>query len=176
MFFKNLLNKAVNVGKALLIAIGINIKVATGQPATIPAVDTKKIVSLAEADLDHVIEIVNNVKTALSSNVAAILVDIIPSTIDDKIRTALLIALPFIAAGLTYQKNILETSDLRSSASLDVILAPVRFAENADQDAFYHNLAVKLVMVFSDGKITWSEAVMIIETWFRERKAAGLIN
>lgn len=131
----------------------------------IPSVD------VSQETINHVIDIVNRLKTAVNSGVTILLVDLIPGTLDNRIRQFISDGLVPILAGLTFSKKWLESAD--KDVLLDDLLSKVRFADDADKDALYHALAARLIVVASDGKVTWSEAASLIELYFKQIFLAG---
>ncbi|MEZ2337688.1 hypothetical protein AB6735_18725 [Mucilaginibacter sp. RCC_168] len=117
------------------------------------------------ADIDHAIIIVNNVRNAMASPLAALITNLIPGTIDDKIRQALIDNLPKVAAALVYSKDLLNHWD--GQTVLNAVLGTVKTADKPEQDAFAHNLAARILMIVSDGKVNWSLAVQVVEYYFK---------
>lgn len=121
--------------------------------------------AVTQQELDNVIEIVNKVRSAVASPLAVLLTDLIPTTVDDTVRLALANGLPVLLAGLMFAKEVLGGKD--QQAAMDELLAKVRFSDKADQDALWHALASRLLIILSDGKVTWSEAVQILEYYYK---------
>ncbi len=121
--------------------------------------------AVTQQELDDVIQLVNNVRSAVASPLAVLITDLIPTTIDDAVRLALANGLPVLLAGLMFAKQLLAAPT--QEAAMEDLLAKVRFSDKADQDALWHALASRLLIILSDGKVTWSEAVQILEYYYK---------
>lgn len=155
MWFKKIYLKAV--------AFVLTLIPKKNVPVVVPPDTTSNTVT--QQELDDVIQIVNNVRSAMTSPLAVLLTDLIPTTIDDTIRLALVNGLPVLLAGLMFAKEVLGSKD--QQAVINELLAKVRLSDKADQDALWHALAARLLMILSDGKVTWSEAIQIIEYYYK---------
>ncbi|MBD1394263.1 hypothetical protein [Mucilaginibacter glaciei] len=117
------------------------------------------------AEVEHAIVIVNNVRAAMASPLAVVITDLIPGTIDNTIREQLVKQLPVVSAGLTYAKNLI--GKFPDGMVLNSALNTVKESDQADQDAFAHNLAARMLMIVTGGRINWSNAVMAVEYYFK---------
>jgi hypothetical protein len=122
-------------------------------------------IAVSVETINHVIDMVNNIKRIIGSPAAVLLTDLIPGTLDNKIRLLLLDATLPILAGLTFSKKWLVTEN-KDVLLLD-LLNKVSFSDDADKDSFYHSLAARLIVAASDGKVTWSESASLIELYFK---------
>ncbi|QTE36025.1 hypothetical protein J3L18_23215 [Mucilaginibacter gossypii] len=116
-------------------------------------------------EIDHVIKIVENIKKAVNSPFAILATTLIPGTIDDAIRTKLSDFLPQLLAGLTFAKD--SKVSYNSETVLDDLLKKIRFSDKEDQDALYHSMASRLLIIVSDGRVTWTEAIGAVEYYFK---------
>jgi hypothetical protein len=155
MWFKNMYLKAVAFVLSLIPKKDLPVVVPPDQVST----------AITQQELDNVIKIVNQVRQALASPLAVLVTDLIPTTIDNTIRIALVNGLPVLLAGLMFAKEVLGGKD--QQAAMDELLAKVKFSDKADQDALWHALASRLLLILSDGRVTWSEAVQIIEYYYK---------
>lgn len=129
----------------------------------VPAID------ISQDTINHVIDIVNNVKKVVESPVTILIADLIPGTLDNKIVALIDEAIVPTMAGLTFVKNWLDANPPQDkNVLLNDILNKVHFSDDADKNSFYHSLAARLIVVASDGKVTWSEAVSLIELYFKQ--------
>lgn len=153
----------------ILKAIGAYLlKLISRKPTVIVALPeipgaTKEIL---EADLEHAIQIVNNIKAVMESPGAVIITSLIPGTIDNTIREKIVSGAPQLVAGLLFAKHLLDEPDDANKQLAD-LLKRIKFSDKPDQDALWHNMAARMLMMVSDGKVTWSEAVMAVEYYFR---------
>lgn len=126
-------------------------------------------IDISQETIDHVIDMVNNVKKVVESPITIILADVIPGTLDSKIIKLIDDATVPTMAGLVFVKAWLNTTPPPDkNALLNDILNKVHFSDDVDKNAFYHSLAARLIMIASDGKVTWSEAVSLIELYFTQ--------
>ncbi len=154
MWFKKMYLKAVAFVLALIPKK--NVPVVGPSPVTH---------TITGEDLDLVIQIVNNIRSAVASPLAVLITDLIPTTIDDNIRVALVRGLPVLIAGLMFARQALEKPG--EGATINDLLDKVKFSDKPDQDALWHALASRLLIILSDGKVTWSEAVQILEYYYK---------
>ena len=154
MWFKNMYLKAVAFVLALIPKKNV--------PVVEPSPSTRTVTA---EDLDLVIQIVNNIRSAVASPLAILITDLIPTTIDDTIRVALVRGLPVLIAGLMFARQALEKPE--EGADINDLLGKVKFSDKPDQDALWHALASRLLIILSDGKVTWSEAVQILEYYYK---------
>ncbi len=155
MWFKTMYLKAVAFVLALIPKKDVPVVVPSDPVST----------AITQQELDNVIELVSRVRQALASPLAVLVTDLIPTTIDNTIRIALVGGLPVLFAGLIFAKEVLSGKD--NDAAMDELLAKVRFSDKPDQDALWHALASRLLLILSDGRVTWSEAVQIIEYYYK---------
>jgi hypothetical protein len=146
-------------------------KIITAAVAFFTGIFTKKTTSTPPATteqmLDHVISIVESVKAVVDSQLAIVITSLIPGAVDDYIRATASMVLPKVIAGLTFIKSTGLTLD--DEQILTQGINAVRFSDDADKNAFYHSLAARLLVIFSDGKVTWSEAVGVVEFYFKNK-------
>lgn len=154
MWFKNMYLKAVAFVLALIPKKNV--------PVVEPSPSTRTVTA---EDLDLVIQIVNNVRSAVASPLAILITDLIPTTIDDNIRVALVRGLPVLIAGLMFARQALEKPE--EGTNINDLLDKVKFSDKPDQDALWHTLASRLLIILSDGKVTWSEAVQVLEYYYK---------
>jgi hypothetical protein len=162
------MNKIVKFLSSVFTAIfkkktGIN----DGVIVEIPKID------ISVETINHVIDVVNNVKKVVNNPIIIVATDLIPGTLDNRIREGLAAAITPILAGLTFSKNIIGNTVMTGDSQLTFLLSKIRFADDADKDALYHTLAARLIMIASDGKVTWSEAASLIELYFKQIFSAG---
>lgn len=153
--------------KNIIKAIGSFIGGLFKKVATIDiAVQLPADIAITPQMIDHLINVVNIIKRVVNNPVAVLVTDLTPIALDNEIRLKIADALPAILAGLTYSKNYLNTDN--KSDAVNGMLEKVRLADDPDKDALYHALLGRLIVVVSDGKVTWSEAVSIIEVYFKQ--------
>jgi hypothetical protein len=114
--------------------------------------------------------IVQSIKTAVDSPIVGILTAIIPGDLDDRIIAWLRSALPKALADL---KLVEATAGLTDPD--EIVAAGIKAIQALDPDiqpAFLHSLGVLIaqeVAAAQDRKLTWSDAVMVIE-WYYQNK------
>ena len=105
------------------------------------------------------------IKTFVDSPEADILTAIIPGNIDDDIKNLLRARLPII---LTELKLADSCSNLTDPAQ--IIACAIKVLNGLDGDiksAFLHNLSILIAQIASDGKLTWSDGVYILEWYYQ---------
>ena len=122
------------------------------------------------------ITITNAVKTLIDSQLfdigTFVLKKAIPGEADDILIDAFVDkaqdVLPKLIAQEVVVLGLLEGSTLEDKANF--VLSKIKFANDIDKDKFYHDLCIKLIVVLSDGVVTFSEAVLIAEVVYRQMK------
>ena len=126
-------------------------------------------INISQATINHVIDIVNNVKRVVESPITILVTDLIPGTLDNDIAKLIDEAIVPTMAGLTFCSTWLRTVPPPDrNVLVNDLLNKVHFSDDADKNALYHSLAARLIMVASDGKVTWSEAASLIEFYFKQ--------
>jgi hypothetical protein len=155
-----------NIFKLISGIIGAVIKKITGKSNDV-IVQLPENVAITPAEVDQVIAIVNQVKSVVDNPVTVLLTDLIPTTIDNDIRERVSAAIGPVTAGLTFLTEW-QQANADHQKLTETALASVRFSDDASKNAFYHSLAARLIIIVSDGKVTWSEAVSFIEVYFKQ--------
>jgi hypothetical protein len=128
--------------------------------------ETKRLVPVA-------INVVEGIKTVMDSPVddilLAVLKQAIPGTADDilisKIQGVVKEWLPKVLFELYAVKEIADIQD--ANEQLKVILARFKLSSDESKNIFYHGFCSLILEKLSDGKIEWSEAVLISEYYFK---------
>lgn len=104
--------------------------------------------------------------------VADILTALIPGNIDDTIKTKLRGELPKLAVELRLVGDAIDKDD---PEAVMLSLLTVFQSELSDRarNVFSHGLSVLLAEIVADGKISWSDGVLILEYYYRERIKTG---
>lgn len=113
--------------------------------------------------------IAENVKNFDTANpiVADLITQLIPGTVDDKIKQKLREYLPKVVI----QLRLVEAAKGLKDPD-EIMLAAVKVIQQMDGDyksAFLHNLSIIAAQVASDGKLSWSDAVYLLE-WYYQNK------
>lgn len=66
---------------------------------------------------------------------------------------------------------ILTELKLVQSGNIEEAIAALKLSTNRAQDAFYHSIAAMLLVDFTDGKLSWSEAVELVEFYYKNKPA-----
>ncbi|QTE37230.1 hypothetical protein J3L18_29685 [Mucilaginibacter gossypii] len=134
-----------------------NNNVAVQLPADLP---------ITTAEIDLVINVVNKVKSVVNNPIIGLIIDFTPTGIDNAVRDKINQAIPALLTGLTFSKGVLGADG--QPQQITDLLNKIKFSDDPDKDGLYHVLAARLIVVVSDGKITWSEAVSVIELYFKQ--------
>jgi len=116
--------------------------------------------------------VTENIKIFVDSPAADILTTLIPGNIDDAIKNLLRAKLPVI---LTELKLADSCSELTDPEQITQCAIKVLQGLNGDvRSAFLHNLSIFIAQVAADGKLTWSDGVLILEWYYQnEYKTAA---
>lgn len=127
--------------------------------------ETKELVPVAI----KVVEGVKNVMDSPADDVAlAIITSILPSLPKDKIsyyKLKLEDYLPKLILELNLVNTIANETDVNKQ--LQMILEQLKLSSDEVKAEKYHVLASKVLVILSDGKITWSEAVVLVEWYYQ---------
>jgi len=113
------------------------------------------------------VAVVEKIKEAVDSPVADIITAIIPTDIDDNIKQKLRDALPKILAQLQLAENC---ADLTNTA--DIVRCAIETLKGMEGDiksAFWHDIAVLVAQVASDGKLSWSDGVYVLQYYYEHK-------
>ncbi len=116
------------------------------------------------------VEVTEAIKNFDTTNpyVGDIITTLIPGTVDDLIKMKLREMLPKIVVQL---KLVKETQGLKDPDQ--IMLAAVKIIKQLDGDyksAFLHNLSIIVAKVAADGKLSWSDAVYLLEWYYQNKK------
>ena len=118
------------------------------------------------------VEVTENIKTFVDSPAADILTAIIPGDIDDEVKNWLRAKLPTILTELKLADSCGQLTD-----PAEITACAVKVLQGLDgsvKSAFLHNLSILVAQVATDGKLTWSDGVYILEWYYtHEFKAAA---
>lgn len=115
------------------------------------------------------VKITEAIKTFDDNNptVADVITAIIPGDLDDKIKARLREMLPKIVVELRLVDAAKGLTDPD-----EIMLAAVKVIQQLDgdyQSAFLHNFSILAAQVAADGKLSWSDAVYLLEWYYRNR-------
>lgn len=134
-------------------------------------IDIQSLFNSFPADLKTAVHIgvvvTEAIKNFIDSPTADVFTAIIPGSIDDEIKDWLRCKLPEILTELKLADNC---SPLLTPQQITV--CSIKILQGLDGDlksAFLHNLSIMIAQVAADGKLTWSDGVMIIE-WYYQHK------
>lgn len=128
--------------------------------------ETKELVPVA-------IKVVEGIKKVMDSPVddvtLAIIATIIPALPKDKIsyyKLKLEDYLPKLILELNLVNTIANETDVNKQ--LQMILEQLKLSSDEVKAEKYHALASKILVILSDGKVTWSEAVILTEWYYQD--------
>jgi hypothetical protein len=111
------------------------------------------------------VAVTENIKTFVDSPAADVLTAIIPGGLDDNIKTWLRAKLPAILTELKLTDGCAGLADPNA-----ITLCAVKVLQGLDGDlksSFLHNLSIFIAQVAADGKLTWSDGVLILEWYYQ---------
>jgi hypothetical protein len=107
--------------------------------------------------------VTENIKNFVDSPAADILTAIIPGDIDDEVKSWLRVKLPTILTELKLADSCGSLTD--PAAITECAVNVLQGLDSNVKSAFLHNLSIMVAEVASDGKLTWSDGVYLLE-WF----------
>lgn len=109
--------------------------------------------------------VVENLKTAIDSPFADILTALIPGGIDDLVKDKIRQALPVFLVELKLFEGTLNLSDPEA-----ICQAAIKYISQLDpviKPGVLHRLAILIAQVAADGKLSWSDAVYVLEYYYK---------
>ena len=109
--------------------------------------------------------VAENVKTFVDSPAADILTAVIPGNIDDEVKNWLRAKLPPILTELKLADSCGQLTD-----PAEITKCAVQVLQGLDkdvQDAFLHSLSILIAQVVSDGQLSWSDGVYLLEWYYQ---------
>ena len=107
------------------------------------------------------------IKTFVDSPAADVLTAIIPGDIDDEIKVLLRDKLPAILTELKLADSCGVLTDPNQ-----ITACAIQVLQGLDSDiksAFFHNLSIFIAQVAANGKLTWSDGVMLLEWYYQNQ-------
>jgi hypothetical protein len=135
----------------------------------------KQLFSTIPADLQQAVHLAvllaENLKALVDSPGVDVLTALIPGPADDVAVAALRAALPKI---LTELKLIDRAAALTDPSQIAVAAAKVLSdLDPGVQSAFLHSIAALAAQVAADGQLSWSDAIYLVEWFYRNRFKAN---
>src|SRR6201999_3395640 len=109
--------------------------------------------------------VTENIKNFVDSPAADILTAIIPGDIDDDIKNWLRAKLPEVLTELKLADSCGSLTD--PAAITECAVKVVQGLSGDVKSAFLHNLSIFIAQVASNGKLTWSDGVTILEWYYQ---------
>lgn len=116
---------------------------------------------------DHIhvaVVVTENVKDFLNSPVGDFLVTVIDEKVPGDLAEKVKEVLPQVLLGLHV---IDDCKDLDQEATLKCIAEHLQASSDDFKNVFFHSLAVQLAEKLSDGKLSFSDAVALVEWYYR---------
>jgi hypothetical protein len=112
--------------------------------------------------------VVEQIKNFVNSPVIPILETVIPGTLDDKIFAAIQAALPKVLTALQIADEC-AGPNTPADQVLQCVVKKLAALNPDARAAQYHSIASLLTVYLSDGKISWSEAIHLVEMVYQDR-------
>jgi hypothetical protein len=129
----------------------------------------KKLFEGLKPELKKAIEIgvniVEKIKDFVASPGADVITMLIPGDVDDKIKEKLREVLPKIFAEMKLVESCAGETD--PNKIVECGIKTLQQISGDFQSAFLHDLSILIAQVAADGKLTWSDAVYILQ-WYYE--------
>jgi hypothetical protein len=140
--------------------------------SNIAAAFTKLLPKLKKA-IKVGVEVTEAIKNFDEKNgaVVDILTAIIPGNIDDTVKNAIRAKLPALMVQLRLVDETLGLTDPN-----EIMAAAMKVLQSLDKEyksAFLHNMSVIVAQVAADGKLTWSDAIILLEWYYKEKYKAA---
>lgn len=114
------------------------------------------------------INIVQKIKDYEDSPLVDILTGIIPGTVDDAIVKELRLIIPKILLDMELLEDVTNASTPEQiTDAIQKFVNDLKFSSDTAKDAFYHNFSALILVQLSDGKFSWSEAVVDVEYYYQ---------
>lgn len=110
------------------------------------------------------INAVNALKTIVDFDSPDLLGSII-GNVGVKVEEILRRELPKILIELKLVSSVVNAGD--SNEIIKAALKELQLSSDAAKNAFYHSISAMLATALADGKLTWSEAVVLVEYYFK---------
>lgn len=114
------------------------------------------------------VTVTTEINNFVESPGADVLTSIIPGDVDDKIKDALRAKLPQILAELKLADQCAGLTDPN-----EITACAIKVLQSLDGDiksSFLHSLSILIAQVASDGKLTWSDGVYILQWYYEHNK------
>lgn len=114
--------------------------------------------------------VTEGLKTFVDSPMADILTAIIPGDIDDELKNILRARLPQILIELKLADNCAGLTD-----PSQITACATKVLQGLDgniSSAFLHSLSILIAQIASEGKLTWSDGVYILEWYYQNEYKA----
>jgi hypothetical protein len=115
------------------------------------------------------INVVEQLKNALNSNVTDIITALIPGNVDDLVVAKLKIILPVVLEKVALANNIVKVGKNQSEV-IDLVLKHLKKANDDSKRLFWITFAAELNVALSDGKLTFSEGLLLSQLVYKEIK------
>jgi hypothetical protein len=120
-----------------------------------------------ENHIEPAIKIVEQIKNIVNSPILPFITAAIPGTFDDVLVEKVKEILPRALALLQIGECIKTTST--NDEVFQCVIAKLKGLNPDAQNAFYLNLAAMISTDLSDGHLTWSEAVILVQYTYNEK-------
>ncbi|WP_374951118.1 hypothetical protein [Mucilaginibacter sp.] len=111
--------------------------------------------------------ITENIKLFVDSPMADICTAIIPGQTDDRLKDLLRTALPKIVTSLKLIDNSIVATTPQQALKIAVL--NLQTLDNNIKNAFLHTIAVMVSEIASDGKLSWSDGIYLVEWYYQQQ-------
>jgi hypothetical protein len=117
------------------------------------------------------INVVDKLKDALNSNVTDVITALIPGDVDDLVVEKLKVILPIVLEKVALANNIVKAGKSQSEI-IDLVLKHLKKTNDDSKRLFWITFAAELNVALSDGKLTFSEGLLLSQLVFKEVRKA----
>ena len=126
-----------------------------------------KALDLFKKHAEISVSVVDQLKKALDSNVTDIVTALIPGDVDDLVVAKLRSIIPVVLEKVAFAANIAKTGKTQSEI-IDLVLKHLKKTNDDSKRLFWITFAAELNVALTDGKITFSEGLILSQLVFKE--------
>lgn len=127
--------------------------------------ETKELIPVAIKVVEGIKMVMNSPADDIALTIISSIVPALPKDKIDYYKAKLEEYLPKLILELNLVNVIANETDINKQ--LQLILDQLKLSSDEVKAEKYHTLASKILVVLSDGKVTWSEAVVVTEWYYQ---------
>jgi hypothetical protein len=115
------------------------------------------------------VTVVEKIKQFIDTPIADFITDLIPGEVDDEIKDTLRLYLPKVLVELQLTANCVDQTEDPN----EIVTCALKTLGEVGQDAknaFLHDLAALISQAASDGTISWSDSIYLVQWYYDHKK------